>query len=353
MKKKFQERLGVILPALLTFSERSDRKFYGRRYGSFLWRFFLCNLLAAVGRLGAELCFTYPLEILFGGDTARAVCSSVGFFLSFCTLYFLFFRRGRDFHAACGLYREAGLTPAEATRRWLASEGLHAGAVLLTAMAAVTLIPARYVDPGSSAGDTGITVILSSSELFTNHLHEWVLGADTVLTRLAGALVWGLCMAVGYILLTRRAFGSFMAEGYVPRRISIRPLLIGAGLFFEIAFILHALLSLWYAYQELPPEDNTAWFIMLTSLLHVIVCMVLWFVETVIAVSRRGGAFAVVRLVTLCVCGFIMTGTLFYSEVETAIALSCLGMVTVLQIAAWIRGDKKSVPTTPSPAEAE
>ena len=92
---------------------------------------------------------------------------------------------------------------------------------------------------------------------------------------------------------------------------------------------------------------------MLTAILLVVVSMVLYLVEAIIAVARQRNAFAIVKLSCIGGAALILTNTLFYGTAETIIAMVCMAGVTGLEIAALIRYSKyppvprRAVPDVP------
>jgi hypothetical protein len=243
-----------------------------------------------------------------------------------------------------------GIPPHETADRLLQESASLTLAMLLLSVAAVTLIPARYVDPGNSAGNTGITTVMASARLWVYELPDLIFGSSTPLTRLPGALIWGALIAVSYVLLTRRSCRRFMTEGDTPPKTNVSALLIGTGLGFEVFFLLHTVLAAVVArrYTELGTEDTQSWFIMLTALLHIVVSMGLYLMEAIVAVVRQKSTFSVVKLVCLVSGGFILTNTLFYGTVETVIATVCIAGITGLEIVALIRYHKAPAPPAPT-----
>ena len=309
-----------------------------KRFFSLFWRFVLCNLIIHAMCLAVDLCLSKPIVLLGGSyEYARLLYGVVSLAGTVPVLYWVFFRYRKLFRFGCADARDQGISPAENAKEHLKAMALPALAVLLLAVVAVTLMPARYANE-HSGGDTGITVLVASSQFFTYYLPEALFGSDTALTRLPGALVWGVFVAVAYILLCRTSCRRFMAEGYTPRRVRVSALLIGGGLFFGVMFVLHVILALIASVRDL--GENEGWFTMLTSLLHLVACMILYLAEAIVAVARQRRLFPVIRLACLVLGSFIMINTLFYGTVQTVIGLACWAGLTALEVIALIRGDR-------------
>ena len=314
-----------------------------KRFFSTLLRFILCNLVACVGHVALELCLSVPLSILseVWGLTCdlTSIVSGVGaMVLTVPAMYWIFFRGNKSFRRTCADAVAEGLSPREVVHRTLTLPALF---VLL-----LGIVAACYEDPGTITFDTMTGVVLASARLFTGVLPEIIFGSNTLLTRLPGALVWGALIAVTYILLNRLACHRFSVVGYVPRKPRVPALLIGTGLVFEGVFAFHGVLFLAAASHF--EEGTEGWSAMLTGILHVTVCMILYLVEAIIAVARQRNAFAIVKLSCIGGAALILTNTLFYGTAETIIAMVCMAGVTGLEIAALIRYRK--IPASPTPA---
>ncbi len=323
-----------------------------KRFLPLLGRFVLFNLVVCAGCLAVELCLSFPLTLLTDAyELVDLFCGLGALALTPPAMYWVFFRYRASFHRRCKTDAAVGIPPHETADRLLKESAPLTLAMLILSVAAVTLIPARYVDPGNSAGSTGITTVMASARLWVYELPDLIFGSSTPLTRLPGALIWGALIAVFYVLLTRRSCRRFMTEGDTRKKTNVSALLIGTGLGFEVFFLLHTVLAAVVAqrYTELGAEDTQSWFIMLTGLLHIVVSMGLYLTEAIVAIVRQKSTFSVVKLICLASGGFILTNTLFYGTVETVIAMVCIAGITGLEIAALIRSRK--VPAPPALTE--